>query len=148
MIRRTYLSLLICSIVLCTPLTAYTYTALNNTQEILALVRSHPNKTIILSMFASFCTACRNEVPILNKIQSNFKSSAVIYGLSLDMHTEPLETFVRETNLQYTVYTIPYTVAQDLGIEIIPQLFIYKDALLIKHIVGLISYDELVQYIR
>ena len=146
--RFIIIYLLTLSIICVLPYSLHAYSLVDSVQRVLHIVRSHPDKTVILNIFASFCTACKKEVPILNRIHKDFNQRVIIQGLSLDEQKETLTSFIKETNIQYPVSMLSRTTAQELGIEIIPQLFIYKNGVLIKHIIGLISYEELVHYIQ
>lgn len=128
--------------------TSYAYPIVESTQKMLSFVRNSTKDVVILNIFASFCTACKQEVGVLNRIQSNFKDTTILYGISLDEYKEPLDAFIKETKMAYPVSIMLHTVAQELGIEIIPQIFIYKKGILVKHIIGLASYEELVRYIQ
>lgn len=150
MIRRyfLFLFLLTLSFIASIPHTLYGYPRVNNVQDMLRSVRSHPDSVVILAVFASFCPPCKEEVPMLNTIHTRFKGKVLIQGLSLDENMSALEAFLQQTKPLYPIALLSPDVIDDIGVNIIPQLFIYKKGVLIKHIVGLAPYEDIIRYIE
>ena len=142
------LCIVLCSMVYYTPSTVYAYSKVDTIQDMVRIVRSHKDKVVILAIFASFCPPCKEEVPLLNSLHKEFGDRAIIQGLSLDEDLNALNTFIKETKPQYPIALLSHTIMQDIGVGIIPQLLIYKNGMLIKHVVGLIPHEELVKYIQ
>lgn len=142
------LCIILCSMVYYTPSTVYAYSKVDTIQDMVRIVRSHKDKVVILAIFASFCPPCKEEVPLLNSLHKEFGERAIIQGLSLDEDLDALNTFIKETKPQYPISLLSHSIMQDIGVGIIPQLLIYKNGMLVKHVVGLISREELVRYIQ
>ena len=57
----------------------------------------------IINFWASWCIPCKNEVPILNKLDSENKNLKVIGISIMDVYSESL-SFIKSNNVQYENY--------------------------------------------
>ena len=84
-------------------------------------------KVVLLSFGASWCPYCVNEVPTLNKIESeiggnpNFK----LLAINLDNDIEKAKKFAEKKQIKYTLlYDNGASVAQQYGVSGIPANFV------------------------
>lgn len=58
-------------------------------------------KVVIISVWGSWCPACRKQIPILDSLQSTYGDEGVqILAFSLDRSSEDHEQYIRENNIQ------------------------------------------------
>jgi peroxiredoxin len=85
-------------------------------------------KLVFVTFWATWCAACRSELPILENVQKKLgKDKAAVYAVSFQETASPrgLRDFVKEHNWQLTLLEDPNgRIAQQYGITAIPHLFI------------------------
>jgi peroxiredoxin len=60
---------------------------------------------VLLVFFATWCPPCRNEVPKLIELEQQYGSRGLkIIALSVDDSRDPVENFVKEKGISYTVW--------------------------------------------
>ncbi|MBI3774064.1 MAG: TlpA family protein disulfide reductase [Gammaproteobacteria bacterium] len=71
-------------------------------------------RVIVLNFWATWCTPCRKEIPLLNALQTRYMKRGVqIVGLAVD-NTEAVTQFMRSVPIRY-----PVLIGDQAGIEII-----------------------------
>ena len=96
-------------------------------------------KVTIISVFASWCPPCKEEMPILVKTRSGVDNKdLLLVGLSVDESLGELKQFIKKYNVNFPVYTGTDELLQALGISGIPHMFIFnRKGELVESFVGL-----------
>ena len=87
---------------------------------------------VILSFFATWCTPCRHEIPILEKFNNDFKQENIkIFLVDVGEENDKVRSFVSANNItlpilldSYVTTAKNYGVADSRGSYSLPQLFI------------------------
>lgn len=75
---------------------------INGRTESLAALRGKP---VILNFWATWCYACRQEMPLLNNTYSRWKSDGLrIVGVDLGETTPQIKSFLRDTPVTYDIW--------------------------------------------
>ena len=89
-------------------------------------LQEYKGKTIILNFWASWCTACTSEAPLLSRIAPTLDpSKVVLIGVdSLDAQNDA-KNFIQQYGINYrTGFDASGSVAVDYGISGMPETFI------------------------
>lgn len=82
----------------------------NNTTQALAQYRG---KTLVVNFWATWCPPCREEMPELSLLHTEFESKNVmVIGIAIDA-SEPVNTFLKDEPVTY-----PILLAEDEGMAI------------------------------
>lgn len=97
-------------------------------------------KVVIMTVFASWCPPCKEEMPMLVEARKIVdESNLMIIGLSSDESIRDLNEFIRKYQVNFPVYTSTGELFQVLGISGIPHMFIFnRKGELVESVVGLI----------
>ena len=94
------------------------------------------NKVVVIDFWATWCTGCRETIPILNRLQDKFKSQGlVVAGISLDKDPkEKVAKFTRKMKMKYLVLLdAEDTLSKIFGFEGLPSVYIFgRDGNLLK----------------
>lgn len=103
----------------------------------------YSGKILLLNIWATWCGPCRNEIPVLVSLYSEFKPQGLeIVGLSTenaDASADKVREFIQAFNINYRVGWINSEVAVPLmqGRDNIPQSFlISRDGKILKRFIG------------
>lgn len=76
-----------------------------------------PNKTYLLDFFASWCSSCEKEIPILSKIEPKLKSRNIeVIGIDVDKNPNDAKKFQQKLQKYFT-----FEVVDDSSNKIISQ---------------------------
>lgn len=76
-----------------------------------------PNKTYVLDFFASWCSSCEKEIPILSKIEPKLKSRNIeVIGIDVDKNPNDAKKFQQKLKKYFT-----FDVVDDSSNKIISQ---------------------------
>ncbi len=95
--------------------------------ELLDMVRSNRDKIVFINFFASWCPPCREEIPELLAVRSEYaERDVLILGLSLDDDAAQLAAFAAGAGFTYPVYRAGPDIAPLFGITSIPHNSVYS----------------------
>jgi thiol-disulfide isomerase/thioredoxin len=97
-------------------------------QDLDAMIRANSGAVTLVVYWATWCSSCREEIPVLNEIRAAYPRDKVkIMGVSMDRDGHQLETFMGRVDLAYDVYRVPEDQAHGFQeIEVLPTLVFYK----------------------
>jgi peroxiredoxin len=85
-------------------------------------------KPVVVAYWASWCTPCKAEFPILNRMYQNARGTAEefeILAVSVDEDRQAAESFARDTGMQYPVLLDPERKTVDaFHVESVPSLLV------------------------
>ncbi|GAB6058037.1 TlpA family protein disulfide reductase [Desulfonatronum parangueonense] len=112
-------------------------------------LEKNKGKVIVVDFWATWCGPCRKKLPELKKCRDAFTTEDLtLIGISLDFNPDTLATFLQNNPLNYPVYLAEENLAEQLGVQTIPMLFIYDVAGQLQIVEeGLTPHDTLCQNI-
>jgi cytochrome c biogenesis protein CcmG/thiol:disulfide interchange protein DsbE len=109
------------------------------------------NKVVVIDFWATWCGPCREEIPHLNKLYSDYKGQGLeIIGISMDDGPEVVKEFARELRMEYPVVMGNDELADQFGgILGLPTTFIVdRKGNIVKKFVGLPPAEALNRVVR
>lgn len=108
------------------------------------------SKVLIVDFWATFCTPCKQQVPVYSLIQTKYRPDDVsIIGVSLDFDKNRAKNFVQVQEIKYPVFLGEEELGFHFNVNSLPTTHIYNDERkLVKSYVGLVGEDELTQTIE
>ncbi len=93
-------------------------------------------KVVLVDFWASWCSPCRQSLPLYNGLQADFAASDfAILAVGVDEDTAAARTFLREHPVKYTVLQDPKgDVAQAFGLKGMPSSYLIDRAGVVRHI--------------
>ena len=109
----------------------------------LASYRGHP---VIINFFASWCSPCMRETPMLARFYLANKDRIDVIGVDANDSAAAVLRFLREAGVRYPVAFDPYpaTTTTSYGVLGLPQtFFLNAQHRIVKHVIGQMSLAEL-----
>lgn len=117
-------------------------------------LEQHKGKIVILNFWATWCRPCREEMPVLVRIQNRYKDRGVeVIGASADEpgKEEEIARFVKQANINFPIW-IGATIAemQQLGLPgALPATALFdRDGTITGRIVGKVDEEDLLRRIE
>ncbi len=80
---------------------------------------------VVVNFWASWCTPCRDETPLLEAVQDNLGDDVVLVGLNSGDTEDNARAFLDEFNVTYTVARdVNGSIAVDYGVTGMPETFV------------------------
>lgn len=108
---------------------------------------NYENRIIIINFFATWCPACKVEIPALVRLQNEYKNDITVVSVLLEefKNEDELKAFAKEFGINYkiTLGAENFDLAKSLGgIKSIPTTFIVdKQGKIYQKIQGLAPYE-------
>jgi thiol-disulfide isomerase/thioredoxin len=107
---------------------------------------SFANKPLIINFFASWCTPCQHETPLLARYYAAHGGRIAIVGIDANDQAGAAEKFVQKAGVSYPVgfdpFPAPTTTAY--GVYALPQtFFLNAKHLIVKHVIGAVTVADL-----
>lgn len=114
--------------------------------------KSFKNKVLLVSFFATWCPPCKEEAPILVRLQNELSADGFsVIALSVDQgSTSKVVSFVKKNQINYPVLIAESKTAVDFGgVYGIPVAFLVnKSGNVVRKYTGLVGYKALNKDIR
>ena len=110
-------------------------------------IKSLENKLVVLNFFATWCPACKVEIPALVRLQNEYKNDLVVVSVLLEefKSDEEIKNFAKEFGINYKISygSETFDLAKAVGgIKSIPTTFIIdREAGIHQKIQGLAPYE-------
>lgn len=59
-------------------------------------------KVLVINFWASWCTPCRKEIPMFNRLQKDYQGDVQFVAIAID-HLEAVKEFMKKTPIEYPV---------------------------------------------
>lgn len=108
----------------------------------------YAGKPLLINFFASWCTPCQHETPLLARFYADHHGKTLIIGIDSNDQAGPAEKFVRAAGVSYPVGSDPFPcpVTTSYGVYALPQtFFLNAQHRIVKHIIGGVTLAELNQ---
>lgn len=100
--------------------------------DVIKKLNIDPNKVTVVDFFASWCTSCKKELPILNNMVFN-KSKVAIIGVDTDKVESKGIAFQKKLNLTFPIYNdTNQSVVKKFAPFGMPALYYIKDGRVVK----------------
>lgn len=96
------------------------------TQDLIAAIAKHRGKAVLVNFWASWCPACRKELPELISLRKAFSGEElVVIGISLDQNPNALQRFMKKMPFNYPVFRGGGDLVNDFKLVGIPKTLIF-----------------------
>ena len=109
------------------------------------------NKVVVIDFWATWCGPCREEIPHLNRLYSDYKGQGLeVIGISMDDGPDVVKEFAREMRMEYPLVMGNDELADQFGgILGLPTTFIVdRKGNIVKKFVGLPPAETLNRVVR
>ena len=90
------------------------------------------NKIVFVNFWASWCTPCRKELPLLDKLQEQY-SDLVVLAINVDSEQENAEQFIKDHSIKSLVlYDEDTSVVSSFGAPAMPSSYILDQSGVIR----------------
>lgn len=108
---------------------------------------SFVDKVLLVTFFATWCPPCRQEVPVLKKLQNNFEAEGFsVLAFSGDQGgAKTVASFVKKEAINYPVLMATYKASEDFGgvFQIPTSFLVNKEGQIVKKYQGYVPYSVL-----
>ena len=108
------------------------------------------DQIVIVDFWATWCTPCKKQVPVLSDLYEKYKSKGVtVIGVAMDYNLKDVRKFVSKSHIKYPVYMGDDDIGYAYKLKSVPTMHIYdKSGNLIEKHTGFVNKDGLVQMIE
>ncbi len=125
------------------PAPAFTLAQLGHPGQQISLA-SYAGHPLIINFFASWCTPCREETPLIARYYRSAHGRVTIIGLDTSDSTAKGEAFVRQAGVRYPVASAPINTALAYQAPVLPvTFFLNARHRIVKAIYGKVTVAEL-----
>ncbi len=109
-------------------------------------LRTYAGKPVIVNFFASWCTPCQHETPLLARFYRNGHGLITMIGIDVNDPAGPALAFVRKTGVSYPVGVDapPMPTAAAYNVNGLPQTFFLNARhQIVKRVLGAVTRQDL-----
>jgi cytochrome c biogenesis protein CcmG/thiol:disulfide interchange protein DsbE len=124
---------------------AFTLNLLGHSGQHISLA-AFAGRPLIINFFASWCTPCQHETPLLARFYRDSGGRTLIIGIDANDEAGPAEKFVQSAGVSYPVASDPFPapVTTSYGVFGLPQTFFLNARHhIVKHVIGAVTLAEL-----
>jgi cytochrome c biogenesis protein CcmG, thiol:disulfide interchange protein DsbE len=124
---------------------AFTVSLLGHPGQHVSLA-AYAGRPLIINFFASWCTPCQHETPLLARFYRDSGGRTLIIGIDANDEAGPAEKFVQAAGVSYPVGSDPFPapVTTSYGVLGLPQTFFLNARhRIVKHVIGAVTLAEL-----
>jgi thiol-disulfide isomerase/thioredoxin len=85
-------------------------------------------KTVLLSFWATWCTPCRSELPLLAKLERDLSEKGLVLARITEEPAEQVDRFLFRTHHNFSTLVNGAAVAKQYGVRGIPTLVVIDQA--------------------
>ena len=111
---------------------------------------AYNSKVIIVDFWATWCTPCKQQLPVLSNLYKKYKSKGLsVFGVAMDFEIKDVSKFVSKSDIQYPVFHGNDDVGYVFKVKAIPTMHIYDGyGNLVKRHTGYMNEEELTRIIE
>lgn len=80
---------------------------------------------VVVNFFASWCTPCEEEAPVLNRLHRDLAGRGTVVGVAWNDLTGDTRRFLREHRVRYPILRdVDEQLTQDYGVAALPETFV------------------------
>lgn len=108
-----------------------------SSQELDKLMKDRETRSLVIAM-ASWCGPCRDELPLLIKMNNKYKDKGLtIVGISVDADgPDAMQKIADRMKVNFPIYWVDEEAADKYGVYAIPMLYLIKNGKVIEKIPG------------
>jgi cytochrome c biogenesis protein CcmG, thiol:disulfide interchange protein DsbE len=106
----------------------------------------YAGRPLIINFFASWCSPCKRETPLLARFYAEHHGRDVIVGIDANDEAGPAQKFVQAAGVMYPVGFDPFpaSVTTSYGVYSLPQTFFLNAGhRIVKHVIGALTVADL-----
>jgi cytochrome c biogenesis protein CcmG/thiol:disulfide interchange protein DsbE len=126
---------------------AFTLSMLGHPGEHVSLA-AFAGRPLIINFFASWCTPCKRETPLLARFYASHGGRTLIVGIDANDAAGPAEKFVQAAGVTYPIGFDPFpsNTTTSYGVYALPQtFFLNAQHRIVKHVIGGVTLTDLNQ---
>jgi cytochrome c biogenesis protein CcmG, thiol:disulfide interchange protein DsbE len=126
---------------------AFTLSLLGHAGQHVSLA-AYAGRPLIINFFASWCTPCKRETPLLARFYAEHHGRDLIIGIDANDEAGAAEKFVHSAGVTYPVGSDPFPspVTTSYGVYDLPQTFFLNARhRIVKHVIGGVTVTDLDQ---
>ncbi len=129
------------------PVPEFELNSLDGTPQKLSSLKGTP---VMVNFWATWCPPCKQEMPLLEKVGKQYAGKMVILGVDYEEQPGVVQPFVRQMGITYPVlFDRTGSVAASYFVKDFPYtFFIDRDGVLRAQKLGILSEEQLVQYLK
>jgi cytochrome c biogenesis protein CcmG, thiol:disulfide interchange protein DsbE len=109
---------------------------------------AYAGRPLVINFFASWCTPCKRETPLLARFYAEHHGRDLIIGIDANDEAGAAEKFVRAAGVTYPIGSDPFPapVTTSYGVYDLPQTFFLNARhRIVKHVIGGVTVADLNQ---
>ena len=129
------------------PAKAFTIGLLGHAGQHVSLAE-YAGRPLIINFFASWCTPCKRETPLLARYYAEHHGRDLVIGIDANDEAGPAQKFVHAAGVTYPVGVDPFPspVTTSYGVYALPQTFFLNARhRIVKHVIGAVTVTDLNQ---
>lgn len=93
--------------------------------RLLEILEQHGNAVVLINFFASWCTPCRQEIPLLKMLRNRYPQTELfMIGVSVDTNMNALAAFEKSIQCTYPLYVAAPELISSLQLDAVPRTVI------------------------
>lgn len=97
-------------------------------REIISFISKSKSKLVLINFWATWCPACRMEIPSLIKVRNSFSEKELsMLGVSLDYDPQMFVEFMKSSPFNYPVWLAKEEVGNFFQVVSLPKTVIYRN---------------------
>lgn len=106
----------------------------------------YQGKPLIINFFASWCSPCQRETPMLARFYTAQRGTVIVVGIDANDQQAAAQRFAAKAGIRYPVGVDPYPSATttSYGVLALPQtFFLNAQHRIVSHVVGMLTMKDL-----
>jgi thiol-disulfide isomerase/thioredoxin len=120
--------LLLCGLLLCHLPRGYAYLPQEvNSGDLISRIAAGKGKVVVLHFWATWCPACRKEIPALNELRRRYsKEELMILAVAMDEDPQSVQRYAKSREIAYSLVVGKSSVGLDFRVSGVPKTLIYN----------------------
>jgi thiol-disulfide isomerase/thioredoxin len=97
-----------------------------NSGDLITRIAAGKGKVVVLHFWATWCPACRREIPALNELRRRYsKEELMILGVAMDEDPRSVKSYAENREIAYSLVVAKSSVGLDFRVSGVPKTLIY-----------------------